>query len=143
MIERMKALVREKGFCVMATVSGEEPHCSLMSYAVDDDCRDVYMITDRQTKKYRNLTGNGTVSLLVDSREEDRGTGEIQALTMSGEFRKIESADESKAALARLLKRHPRLKPLADMPGVEVFAIRIRSFQLLEGISDSYFAAVD
>ncbi len=143
MIERMKALVRGNRFCVMATVSEEGPHCSLMSYAVDDDCRDVYMITDSQTKKYRNLTGNGTVSLLVDSRGEAPETEEILALTMNGDFRKIGNADESKAALERLLKRHPRLKPLADKAGVEVFAVRIRSFQLLDGISDSYFAAVD
>ncbi len=95
------------------------------------------MITDRQTKKYRNLTGNGTVSLLVDSREEDPGTGEIQALTMNGDFRKIESADEAKRPGAAA-EEASRLKPLADKPGVEVFAIRIRSFQLLEGISDSY-----
>ena len=143
MLDKMKALVKEKDFCVLATVSAEGPHCSLMSYAADDDCRELYMITHRQTKKYKNLTGNGAVSLLVDSREEGADRGEVRALTVSGVFRKIEGESERKAALARLLERHPRLKPFADSPDAEVFAVRVRSFQLLEGISDSYFAAVD
>jgi nitroimidazol reductase NimA-like FMN-containing flavoprotein (pyridoxamine 5'-phosphate oxidase superfamily) len=56
MLERMKALAREKDICVLATLSGARPHCSLMAYATDDRCTEIYMITHRHTTKYRNLT---------------------------------------------------------------------------------------
>lgn len=141
MLEKMKALVREKDFCVLATVAGERPHCSLMSYVTDDDCRELYMLTHRESKKYKNLTGNGAVSLLIDSRGEN--SGEIRALTVSGDYRKIQSESQRKMSLERLLARHPELKLFADDPDTEVFAVTIRSFQLLEGISDSSFVAVD
>ncbi len=45
-----------------------EPHCSLMSYAVNEDCREIYMMTFRSTRKYENLLSNPVVSLLVDNR---------------------------------------------------------------------------
>jgi len=37
MIEKIKALVREKDTCVLATVSENSPHCSLMSYVTDSE----------------------------------------------------------------------------------------------------------
>lgn len=71
MLEGMKKLLKSKDTCVLATASGNEPHCSLMSYAVNDDCREIYMMTFRSTRKYENLLSNPVVSLLVDTREED------------------------------------------------------------------------
>jgi len=53
MIEKMKALVREKDVCVMATVSGGKPHCSLMAYVTDDDCSEIYMVTHKHTSEIR------------------------------------------------------------------------------------------
>jgi nitroimidazol reductase NimA-like FMN-containing flavoprotein (pyridoxamine 5'-phosphate oxidase superfamily) len=145
MLEKMKALAKKKDTCVLATVSGVEPHCSLMSYATDDDCREIYMITHKQTKKYRNLLHNGKVSLLIDTREEDQAVGRevTKALTINGVFQKIEDQQEKKEAVDRLLEKHPHLRKFADTPDAEVFAVRIKSFQLLEGISDSSFVALD
>jgi nitroimidazol reductase NimA-like FMN-containing flavoprotein (pyridoxamine 5'-phosphate oxidase superfamily) len=145
MLEKMKALAKKKDTCVLATVSGVEPHCSLMSYATDDDCREIYMITHKQTKKYRNLLHNGKVSLLIDTREEDQAVGRevTKALTINGVFQKIEDQQEKKKAVDRLLEKHPPLRKFADTPDAEVFAVRIKSFQLLEGISDSSFVALD
>lgn len=145
MLEKMKDLTRKKDTCVLATVSGLEPHCSLMSYATDDECREIYMITHKQTKKYRNLLHNGRVSLLIDTREEDQAGGRevTKALTINGVFRKMEEEGERKEALDRLLKRHPHLRMFADNPDAEVFAVRIKSLQLLEGISDSSFVTVE
>jgi nitroimidazol reductase NimA-like FMN-containing flavoprotein (pyridoxamine 5'-phosphate oxidase superfamily) len=145
MLEKMKALAKKKDTCVLATVSGVEPHCSLMSYATDDDCREIYMITHKQTKKYRNLLHNGKVSILIDTREEDQAVGRevTKALTINGVFQKIEDQQEKKEAVDRLLEKHPHLRKFADTPDAEVFAVRIKSFQLLEGISDSSFVALD
>jgi len=143
MLEKMKALAKEKDTCVLATISGVEPHCSLMSYATDDDCRQIYMMTHKQTKKYRNLLQNGKVSLLIDTREEAGGRGVTKALTVNGVFHRIEGEANRKEALARILKKHPHLQKFADSPDTEVFAVRIKSFQLLEGISDSSFVALD
>jgi nitroimidazol reductase NimA-like FMN-containing flavoprotein (pyridoxamine 5'-phosphate oxidase superfamily) len=145
LIEKMKALVKEKDTCVMATVHENKPHCSLMSYVTDRDCTRLYMVTHRETKKYRNLCENPNVSLLIDTREGGEGTdrNSIRALTVAGKFTIIEDTAEKMRAREGLLARHPLLKVFLDDPGAEVFAVRIASFQLLEGITDSSFVAVE
>lgn len=47
MLETMKALVKEKDMCVLATVSDNKPHCSLMAYASNKTGLEIYMATKK------------------------------------------------------------------------------------------------
>jgi nitroimidazol reductase NimA-like FMN-containing flavoprotein (pyridoxamine 5'-phosphate oxidase superfamily) len=145
MLEKMKDLVRSQAVCVLATVSGDQPHCSLMFYATDAQCREMFMVTFKDTKKYRNLTDNPAISLLIDTREEDRGDKRYQtrALTVNGMFEEVK--DQTKRAMikARLLERHPHLVVLTDSPDAEYFVVRIKSMQLLEGVAEASFATLE
>lgn len=145
MLETIKSLIKSKDVCVLSTVSGGEPHCSFMSYVTDDDCREFYMLTSRDTKKCRNLEGNSAVSLLIDTRDEDvdRRRKDIRALTVSGVFRKIENDATAEAIIRKLLHRHPHLEAFARNGEIMVFAVRAKSFQLLEGVSRAHFEEVD
>jgi nitroimidazol reductase NimA-like FMN-containing flavoprotein (pyridoxamine 5'-phosphate oxidase superfamily) len=144
MLKKMKKIVKDKDVCVLATVMDNAPHCSLMSYVPDRDCREIYMMTRKGTKKYRNLAANKTVSLLIDTREEDCGAdrAKIKALTVSGVFKTIGDKAKKKLVRQKLLKKHPQLKPFAQDPDTEVFAVKVKSFQLLDGVKDSYFEKV-
>lgn len=144
MIEIMKKLAKEQDICVLATVSGEKPHCSLMAYVTDDDCREIYMATHRGTKKFMNLMENPSVSLLIDTREEYKGPlrPEAKAMTVSGAFERLEDAQKKVSAKARLLDRHPHLKEFMDHPDAEVICIKIRSFLLLDGLTDAHFEEI-
>ena len=141
MREEIEEIIKRSDLCVLSTVADGKPHCSLMSYVTDDDCREFYMITLPATKKYRNLAGNSAVSLLIDTREDDpnRKRQDIRALTVSGVFRSIDDKKEEVAILRKLLQRHPHLKEFAENGEAKVFAVRAKSFQLLEGVSRSYF----
>jgi nitroimidazol reductase NimA-like FMN-containing flavoprotein (pyridoxamine 5'-phosphate oxidase superfamily)/uncharacterized cupin superfamily protein len=144
MLKKMKKLVKDKDVCVLATVMDNVPHCSLMSYVPDRDCREIYMMTRKGTKKFRNLAANRTVSLLIDTREEDCGAdrARIKALTVSGVFKTIGDKAKKKLVRQKLLKKHPQLKPFAEDPDTEIFAVKVKTFQLLDGVKDSYFEKV-
>lgn len=144
MLEKMKALAREKDICVLATVSGGKPYCSLMAYVTDEDCREIFMVTLKSTTKYANLTQNPSVSLLIDTREEDFGPNrpKAKALTISGTFQPLEEARKN-SVRSRLLAKHPHLGEFAEHPDAEVFSIKVDSFLLLEGVKDAYFEMVD
>lgn len=144
MLKKMKKIVKDKDVCVLATVMDNVPHCSLMSYVPDRDCREIYMMTRKGTKKYRNLAANRKVSLLIDTREEDCGAdrARIKALTVSGVFKTIGDKAKKKLVRQKLLKKHPQLKPFAQDPDTEVFAVKVNTFQLLDGVKDSYFEKV-
>lgn len=141
MLEIMKDVIRSQDMCVLATVSGSKPHCSLMAYVTDDDCRNIYMITLKDTTKYQNLTANPSVCLLIDNRSSDRGDDrkKAKALTVNGAFEKIEDPKKILAVHAKFSQRHLHLKDFASHPDAEVFAVNIHSLQLLKGATDSHF----
>jgi len=145
MFDEMKALIRGKDICVLATVSEGIPHCSLMSYVTDDDYREFFMITHRNTKKFRNLLQNEAVSLLIDTREEDVGQKreQVRALTVSGAFQTIENREKESLFRDKLLARHPHLKEFANSDEAQIFCVRVKSLQLLQGVSESYFENIE
>jgi len=145
MLEQMKDIVKANDLCVLATVSEGKPHCSLMSYISDEEGQEIYLISNKETKKYSNLMENPTVSLLIDTREEEKGKRRvyIKALTVSGEFQTIKDPGKKDIIRAKFLKRHPHLTNFLNDPGAEIFSIRIKSFQLLDGVKDAFFETID
>jgi len=145
MLEKMKDIVKANDLCVLATVSEGKPHCSLMSYLSDEDGHEVYLISHKQTKKYFNLMENPTVSLLIDTREEEKGQRRIyiKALTVSGEFQTIKDLKKKDLIRAKFLENYPHLTDFLKDPGAEIFSIKIKSFQLLDGIKDAFFETVE
>jgi nitroimidazol reductase NimA-like FMN-containing flavoprotein (pyridoxamine 5'-phosphate oxidase superfamily) len=130
--------------CVLATVAENRPHCSLMAYVTDDACREIYMVTHRNTAKFRNVTKNPSVSLLIDTRLEDEEgrRPRTRALTVTGLFERIETHERREAIQARLLERHAHLRDFAAHPEAEVFTVKILTLQLLDGITDSHYETV-
>jgi len=144
MLEEMKALAKQKNICVLATVSDGNPHCSLMAYATDDDCREIYMVTQKGTKKYKNLIKNPSVSLLIDTREEQVDSHPLQAkaLTIAGLFQEIDDEYKKRFARERLLERHPYLAEFIDQTDTELICIKATSFLVLNGLKEAHFEAV-
>jgi nitroimidazol reductase NimA-like FMN-containing flavoprotein (pyridoxamine 5'-phosphate oxidase superfamily) len=138
MLDQMKALARGKNMCVLATDAGGKPYCSLMAYVTDKSCEEIYMVTHRNTQKYKNLMENPAVSLLIDSREKTL-RGRVQALTVEGSFHKIE--DDAKRTKVRkiLIKTHPQLADFIDHADSEIFCIKVCSFLLLNGLSEAHY----
>jgi len=145
MLEKMKGIVKANDLCVLATVSEGKPHCSLMSYISDEEGHEIYLISHKQTKKYANLMENSTVSLLIDTREEEKGQRRIyiKALTVSGEFQTIKDFGKKEIIRVKFSKRHPHLADFLNDPGAEIFSIKIKSFQLLDRVKDAFFEKID
>jgi len=144
MLEKMKALIKEKDVCVLATTSSDKPHCSLMAYVTDEDCREIYMVTHRQSRKYENLMKNPYVSLLIDTREEHLGSRrpDAKALTVSGTFGKIDDENKRSHVRSKLMDRHPHVEEFLNHPDAEILCIRVESFLLLNGLTDAHYETV-
>ena len=142
MLEKMKTLVRGKDICVLSTVSQDAaPHCSLMAYVADEECREIYMATHSSTLKYQNLLHNPAVSLLIDTREVTPRK-KAQALTVSGVFQPIDTQNKKEWVKAQLLKKHPHLKEFIENPDAALICIKVKSLLLLDGLTDSHFVSL-
>ena len=144
MLEIMKKLAKEKDICVLATASGGTPYCSLMAYSTDEECREIYMVTYRDSRKYKNLNENPSVSLLIDTREEHSGPhrSEAKAMTIAGTCLKIEDPQKEAVVREKLLEKHPHLKPFIEGSEGEILCIRIASFLLLDGLTEAHFEEI-
>lgn len=137
----IQKMIAENKVCVMATVADGVPHCSLMSYATNNDCREIYMATLKDTKKYRNLIANPTVSLLIDTRDASL-RGKTRALTVTGIFQAVDHDKKIKAIRDTLIKTHPDLKDFFNNPDARIVVIKATALQLLDNVTDSYFEEV-
>jgi nitroimidazol reductase NimA-like FMN-containing flavoprotein (pyridoxamine 5'-phosphate oxidase superfamily) len=138
MLEKMKALVRKKNICVLATVSGDKPYCSLMAYITDAACDEIYMVTHRNTTKFNNLQKNPSVSLLIDSRETQPRSN-AQALTIDGVFIPLIDENKKQKIRDRMMESFPHMKDFIHHPESELIRIKINSFLLLDGLTESHF----
>jgi nitroimidazol reductase NimA-like FMN-containing flavoprotein (pyridoxamine 5'-phosphate oxidase superfamily) len=128
--------------CVMATVADGAPHCSLMSYATDSNCREIYMATLKDTKKYRNLIANLAVSLLIDTRDANQ-KGNTRALTVTGVFQAAGDNQKTEDIRNALIKKHPDLNDFFNHPEARIIVIRVTALQLLDNVTDAYFEEVN
>jgi general stress protein 26 len=141
MLEKMKELVRKNNICVLATVSGDKPHCSLMAYITNVTCEEIYMVTHKNTTKFNNLQNNPSVSLLIDSRETQPRSN-AQALTIDGVFIPLIDENKKQKIRDRMLESFPHMKDFIHHPESELIRIKINSFLLLDGLTESHFVSL-
>lgn len=141
MLDKIKELIKEKNICVLSTVSNNRPHCSLMVYASDPECREFYMVTSRETQKFRNLEDNPHVSLLIDSREKLEGpsSNRAHALTVSGRVEEIGDGQKKRDVGRLLLERNPHLEEFFQKDDTAVLCVKADSFLLLKGLSEAHY----
>jgi len=141
MLEKARALIREAHTCVLATSSANHPHCSLMAYATNASCDEIYMITTKNSRKYQNMRENPVVSLLIDTRERGSKSGhaETMALTVSGKFQAVETDSERQRVREALSRKHPDMKGFFENSQGEPVRIAIESLLLLEGPTKMHY----
>ena len=141
MLEEMKALAREKNSCVLATIVNNKPYCSLMAYVTNRACTEIYMVTHRQSQKFQNLMTNPAVSLMIDTRDTSPRSA-VRAMTVEGVFRNIKDPAKGEKIRRELLSVHPHLKDFMGHPEAEVLRIQIKSFLMLDGLTQASFENV-
>ncbi|MBS3758979.1 MAG: pyridoxamine 5'-phosphate oxidase family protein [Desulfobacterales bacterium] len=139
MREDIKELIRKRRHCVLATALNNEPYCSLMAYTTNADCTHIFMVTYRSTRKFKNLTDNPRVSLLIDSRN----SAEARALTVQGEVKEIRADAEKKKIREFLLNIHPHMQNFLDHPDAAYISIKIKSLIFLNGLTGAYYERID
>ncbi|NDV22114.1 pyridoxamine 5'-phosphate oxidase family protein [Desulfovibrio sp. JC022] len=134
-------LVRKCNILVLATSGEDGIHTSLMAYASSADCNEIYMVSSRKSRKWKNLSQNPQVSLLIDDRDgklSDR-RNEIKALTVKGIFIPVTDDAEIKTIKSAIAETAPAIADAFSGPENSVIRIKADSFQLLNGPQNSFY----
>ncbi len=128
----IKGLMKSRALAVLATYSGNSPYTSLVGFAFSEDLKEIYFATFENTSKYRNISRNPRVSLLIDTRENSASDfKEARALTVLGEAGKA-TGSEKKDITTIYFRRFPRLEGFIKDPDCAIIKITADKYILAE-----------
>ena len=89
------------------------PYSNLVSFAITDDLGSLVFITNRNTRKYRNIQENRNISLLIDNRtNQPSDVSQAIAITVIGTAR--DEIDNRSSLQDIFLTKHPHLRQFVN-----------------------------
>ena len=123
---RLRQLLAEQNFAVLATSREGCPYTSLVAFAVSEDLRRLLFVTGRSTRKFANLCHNPQVALLIDNRKNlGEDLREAMAVTVIGQALEVPSTDFPQR-MALFLGQHPLLEEFATSPNSALLEVTVR-----------------
>lgn len=109
----LKEVIGTQYFAVLNSLGDGSPYSNLVSFAISEDLRSLVFVTDRNTRKYRNIQENKNISLLIDNRtNQPSDVSQAIAITVIGTAR--EETENRISLQAVFLTRHPHLQQFVD-----------------------------
>jgi hypothetical protein len=124
---RLRLLDSKQLHAVLATDMDGQPYTSLVAYALIPDMKGIVFTTPKSTQKYKNILRNRRVSLLIDTRLNNRkdymGAESLTILGNAGPMKK-----KSKQWLTYseiFVKKHPHLKEIIHSSETALMLVKI------------------
>jgi nitroimidazol reductase NimA-like FMN-containing flavoprotein (pyridoxamine 5'-phosphate oxidase superfamily) len=112
-----------------------------MAYVANESGTEIYLATHRTTRKFRNLTTNPAVSLMIDTRQEAPRT-QVRALTVEGACAPVINEARKDQVRAHFLAVHSHLKEFLGHDDCELLCVTVTSFLLLNGLTEAHYATL-
>ena len=130
-MESVRSLLRKvifsQYYAVLSSSKDGRSYSNLVAFAASDDLKTVVFATGKGTEKFKRISNNGNVSLLIDNRtNRPADVSKAVAITASGRAGEAPT-DRSKELL---LKRHPGLYRFINSPATAVISIEICEYVL-------------
>jgi nitroimidazol reductase NimA-like FMN-containing flavoprotein (pyridoxamine 5'-phosphate oxidase superfamily) len=138
MNKHIEAILNENNLCVLCTEHEGNPYCSLMTFTLGKDNKILYMVAIDDSKKYRNIALNPSVSILIDNRQSlgKASKNEIISVTFEGYYEAVDK-EKSEEGKKLLLEKHPDLYEIIRDPKCVLLSIRLKAYKLLMGPTKS------
>jgi nitroimidazol reductase NimA-like FMN-containing flavoprotein (pyridoxamine 5'-phosphate oxidase superfamily) len=129
--ERLKGLFETQGLGVLSTCREGRPYSSLIGFVATADLKSIVFATLRHTRKYRNLTDNERISILIDSRTNRVDDfSDAVAVTAIGTARETGGTDREELA-GLYLQRHFYLKDFVHDPNCAIIIMDVKRYILV------------
>lgn len=136
--QRLKAINRKQLHAVLATLSGRKPYTSLVAFALTPDTRNILFATPKKTQKYKNISINKNVSLLINTaKNTSKDYKNAEAVTIQGRARSVRKGRERTELAGLLAEKHPHLKSFINSATTALvmveaeYCVHVDNFQLV------------
>jgi heme iron utilization protein len=125
---KIDRLLKQQRLAVLGTYGKNETYQSLVAFTVHNKLKNILFVTERNTRKYRNIKENSKVAVLVDNRLNKRSDFyKAVSITALGVARQTNGVERK-----RLLKvheaRHPDIKAFLQNRECVLFKINVRTY---------------
>jgi nitroimidazol reductase NimA-like FMN-containing flavoprotein (pyridoxamine 5'-phosphate oxidase superfamily) len=125
-LKRLALLNKTEWHAVLATASGRTPYTSLVAFALTPDNKGILFATPKDSTKHRNMLQNKNVSLLIDTRSNQKKDYlHAESLTILGTVTVLRKNAGGKALATVLAKKHPGLSGFIKSPKTAVMLVKI------------------
>jgi hypothetical protein len=127
--DMIRQLVFTQPYGVLCTHGEEQAYGSLVAFAFSDDLRTAVFSTPKATRKYRLLSENDRVALVVDDRPNHPGDMmSVEAITVTGRAVETDAGPDFDRYSRLLVERHPQLKSFVAADSCALFHVEITRF---------------
>jgi hypothetical protein len=136
--EEVQKLLEAQYFAVLSTKGETHPYGTLVGFVATKGMKHIVFATMKDTRKFRNLSADGHVSLLIDSRTNRvEDIKDAQALTALGEVCAIESPSDGEHGPV-YLERHPHLSSFLDDPNTVIVSVKVSRYILVSRFQEVF-----
>ncbi len=102
-------------FAVLATSDEGRPYASLIAFALMPNFQKVIFATSRETRKYKNMMSQRSVSILIDNRSQTPDDlNSAEAVTLIGSVQPLTQGAGKEECIRIFLDKHPQLTSFID-----------------------------
>ena len=131
--QKIVKLLEEQRFAVIATQGKTEPYTNLVSFLVGIDIKKIYFPTLKNTKKFKNLSENSRISILIDNRgNKPMDIENAMTVTAVGKTSVIKDSK----IVNDFLKKHPYLKKFISLNDCTMIEIDIEKYIVVDNFQD-------
>jgi len=129
--EVLKTLLTVQHLAVVATRMEVYPYASLVAFAASGDLRRITFVTMRATTKYRNISADPNVSVLIDSRTHSvEDFTAAAAVTAIGKVTELEG-EASEPTVEHFLQKHPHMEAFVRSPSTALCSVNVEKYYLV------------
>jgi len=123
----LRRILTSQRFAVLCSIDDRQPYSNLIAFAVSDDLKHLVFVTNRNTRKYRNIIGNKEVSLLVDNRtNQTTDVNTATAITILGSA--VEMVDKNQRFISIYQAKHADLNSFVNEPENALIIVAVSEY---------------
>jgi heme iron utilization protein len=135
---KTKQLLESQRLGVLSTHFHGQPYSSLVAFASSENLRKIYFATPKSTRKFRNLTQDHRVSMLVDNRSNEISDfHHAMAVTVLGSAREVQGS-EKEAAKNIYLVKHPYLTDFVKSASCALVVLDVDKYILVSRFQEVF-----
>ena len=122
---------------VIATEQDHQPYTNLVAFSFSDDLKKIYFATPADTTKYKNLAGNPRISLLIDTRRNNREDfSGSAAVTVLGICRELSGNIKNEKLMSHSV-RLPGLNEFLNNDMIAMLEIEVQKYIITSGLDST------